>query len=312
MKTYILAGSNRPFDLIINLAIVVIAVLMSLLGYRGILLDILAFYSVYFAIGYALVSALLPGRTALLAQSFTLPRAEKIHEISMLERIALSIALSAVTYGILGVILTRGVLGLNAFTASFEVLIFTILFTILAISRRVSWVRDPFVIKFSTKTGRKMARADIPIMVLVVAALVLFITVSADALSTDPQDENFVEMHISGTAGDVESLPSINSGVSTVVVTISSHMDESVNFKLVVSDGLNYSRTDDFILSSNAILLTPTEGMSTYVYLEPGQQTELTLNFSILTPGDHTIYFTLLGGEEILQLWMPIYVSDTD
>lgn len=308
MKTYTLIGPNRPFDLIINLIIVAIAVIMSISGYRGILLDILAFYSVYFAAGYALVSALLPGRTALLAQSFTLPRAEKIHEISILERIVFSVALSAVTYGILGVILTRGIFGLNTITASLEVLIFTVIFTIIAVSRRVSWIRDPFVVKFSTDKAHKRTRADIPLMVLVLAALLTFVAVSADALSKEPQHENFVEMYINGTTGNVESLPSVNTGASTVAVTITSHMNEATTFKLVISDGLEYIRTDDFTIGSGTILLTPTEGMSTYVHLEPGQQTELTLVFSLLTSGDHTVYFTLLGGEETLQLWMPIYV----
>ena len=105
MKEVVFASPQRPFDLLLNMAIAVIAVVMGIAGMHGIILDIIAFYAVFFATGYALVSALFPGRMALLSQSFTLPRVEKTHEITMLERIALSVALSAVILGISGCLL---------------------------------------------------------------------------------------------------------------------------------------------------------------------------------------------------------------
>ena len=67
IKNIVFAGPTRPSDLILNLIVVCVAVFMSLAGLYGIILDIIAFYAVFFATGYALVSALFPGNTALLS-----------------------------------------------------------------------------------------------------------------------------------------------------------------------------------------------------------------------------------------------------
>ena len=48
MKNFVFAGPSRPFDLILNLVIVVVALFMSLAGLYGVVLDIIAFYAVFF------------------------------------------------------------------------------------------------------------------------------------------------------------------------------------------------------------------------------------------------------------------------
>lgn len=311
MKNIVFAGPARPFDLIFNLIIVVVAVIMSLAGLYGTVLDLVAFYAVFFAVGYALVSALFPGNTALLSQSFTLPRAEKTHEITMLERIALSVALSAVVVGITGTFLSRGIFGVITITATLEVLVFTAIFTVVAISRRISWARDPFVLNFKFGIGKKYTAAEKSIMVLVVAALVVFVAVSASTLAKEPQKENFVEFSINGPSGTVESLPTTVVGVSSVIVDIKSHLSEEENLTLIVSDGLGYSQTVYFTPGS-VISLDPAIGRSTMLTLAEGEELSLNIYFSVPTPGSHTIYFTLISSEKTLQLWMPIYVPSSE
>lgn len=311
MKNIVFAGPTRPFDLMLNLIVVVIAVIMSLAGLYGLVLDLVAFYAVFFAVGYALVSALFPGNTALLSQSFTLPRTEKTHEITMLERIALSVALSAVVVGITGTFLSRGIFGVTTVTATLEVLIFTVIFTVIAISRRISWARDPFVLDFKFGIGKKYTAAEKSIMVLVVAALVVFVAVSATTLAKEPQKENFVEFSINGPSGTVESLPTTVVGVANVIVDIKSHLSEEENLTLIVSDGLGYSQTVYFTPGS-VISLDPSVGRSTMLSLAKGEELELNIYFSVPTPGSHTIYFTLISSEKTLQLWMPIYVPPTE
>ncbi len=311
IKNIVFAGPTRPSDLILNLIVVCVAVFMSLAGLYGIILDIIAFYAVFFATGYALVSALFPGNTALLSQSFTLPRSEKTHEITMLERIALSVALSAVIVGITGTLLSRGLFGITTITAAFEILIFTVIFTVIAISRRISWARDPFVLNFKFGTGKRYTAAERSIMVLVVAALVVFVAVSASTLAKEPQKENFVEFSINGPSGTVESLPSTVVGVSNVIVNVKSHLSEEENLTLIVSDGLGYSQTVYFTPGS-VISLDPSIGRSTMLTLAEGEELSLNIYFSVPAPGSHTIYFTLISSEETLQLWMPIYVPPTE
>lgn len=312
MKNIVFAGPTRPFDLMLNLIVVVIAVIMSLAGLYGLVLDLVAFYAVFFAVGYALVSALFPGNTALLSQSFTLPRTEKTHEITMLERIALSVALSAIVVGITGTFLSRGIFGVTTVTATLEVLIFTVIFTVIAISRRISWARDPFVLNFKFGIGKKYTAAEKSIMVLVVAALVVFVAVSATTLAKEPQKENFVEFSINGPSGTVESLPTHpTAGVFNVFVNIKSHLSEEENLTLIVSDGLGYSQTVYFTLGS-VISLDPSVGQSTMLSLAEGEELKLNIYFSVPTPGSHTIYFTLISSEKTLQLWMPIYVPPTE
>ncbi len=311
MKNIVFAGPTRPFDLMLNLIVVVIAVIMSLAGLYGLVLDLVAFYAVFFAVGYALVSALFPGNTALLSQSFTLPRTEKTHEITMLERIALSVALSAVVVGITGTFLSRGIFGVTTITATLEVLIFTVIFTVIAISRRISWARDPFVLNFKFGIGKKYTAAEKSIMVLVVAALVVFVAVSATTLAKEPQKENFVEFSINGPSGTVESLPTTVVGVANVIVDIKSHLSEEENLTLIVSDGLGYSHTVYFTPGS-VISLDPSVGQSTMLSLAEGEELKLNIYFSVPTPGSHTIYFTLISSEKTLQLWMPIYVPPTE
>lgn len=311
MKNIVFAGPTRPFDLMLNLIVVVIAVIMSLAGLYGLVLDLVAFYAVFFAVGYALVSALFPGNTALLSQSFTLPRTEKTHEITMLERIALSVALSAVVVGITGTFLSRGIFGVTTITATLEVLIFTVIFTVIAISRRISWARDPFVLNFKFGIGKKYTAAEKSIMVLVVAALVVFVAVSATTLAKEPQKENFVEFSINGPSGTVESLPTTVVGVANVIVDIKSHLSEEENLTLIVSDGLGYSHTVYFTPGS-VISLDPSAGQSTMLSLAEGEELKLNIYFSVPTPGSHTIYFTLISSEKTLQLWMPIYVPPTE
>lgn len=311
MKNIVFAGPTRPFDLILNLIIVVVAVIMSLAGLYGTVLDLVAFYAVFFAVGYALVSALFPGNTALLSQSFTLPRAEKTHEITMLERVALSVALSAVVVGITGTFLSRGIFGITTITATLEVLVFTAIFTVVAVSRRISWARDPFVLNFKFGVGKKYTVSEKSIMVLVIAALVVFVVVSADTLAKEPQKENFVEFSIHGPSGTVESLPTTVTGVSSVIVDIKSHLSEEENLTLIVSDGLGYSQTVYFTPGS-VISLDPSIGRSTMLTLAEGGELSLNIYFSVLTPGSHTIYFTLISSEKTLQLWMPIYVPSTE
>lgn len=311
MKNIVFAGPTRPFDLMLNLIVVVIAVIMSLAGLYGLVLDLVAFYAVFFAVGYALVSALFPGNTALLSQSFTLPRTEKTHEITMLERIALSVALSAVVVGITGTFLSRGIFGVTTITATLEVFIFTVIFTVIAISRRISWARDPFVLNFKFGIGKKYTAAEKSIMVLVVAALVVFVAVSATTLAKEPQKENFVEFSINGPSGTVESLPTTVVGVANVIVDIKSHLSEEENLTLIVSDGLGYSHTVYFTPGS-VISLDPSVGQSTMLSLAEGEELKLNIYFSVPTPGSHTIYFTLISSEKTLQLWMPIYVPPTE
>ena len=311
MKNIVFAGPTRPFDLMLNLIVVVIAVIMSLAGLYGLVLDLVAFYAVFFAVGYALVSALFPGNTALLSQSFTLPRTEKTHEITMLERIALSVALSAGVVGITGTFLSRGIFGVTTITATLEVFIFTVIFTVIAISRRISWARDPFVLNFKFGIGKKYTAAEKSIMVLVVAALVVFVAVSATTLAKEPQKENFVEFSINGPSGTVESLPTTVVGVANVIVDIKSHLSEEENLTLIVSDGLGYSHTVYFTPGS-VISLDPSVGQSTMLSLAEGEELKLNIYFSVPTPGSHTIYFTLISSEKTLQLWMPIYVPPTE
>ena len=93
-----LAAPGRPYDLALVCAISGLAVLMAIIGWNSPLLWALAFLSVFLLPGWALVSALFPGRSANLGR--LVGQGSKDSEISLLERFMAAVILSLILFAI--------------------------------------------------------------------------------------------------------------------------------------------------------------------------------------------------------------------
>lgn len=308
----VLIGPGRPIDLIVICLLVAAAVLLSTYRLDGPLTWTLGFLAVFFAPGYALVSALFPGQRAILSQSFMVKREERLMDISFLERLALSVGLAAALMALAGTVLTRGILDLTALTVGLESAAFTYIFSALAIYRRSRLpMGDQFILMTRPHNGkRSFTGAEKAVTAVIISALVVLGAVTATGLVAHPSSPEYSEFSITGADGNMEHLPRMlaTGQQGLVKVSIVSHLGESGRFILTLSLEQNASATSSFD-PSQPVTVGVGQPRSMTVDLADGQSWEGVLSILVPAPGERTLFLTLNDGREVKDLWMPLTIT---
>jgi uncharacterized membrane protein len=308
----VIIGPGKPYDLILVCLLVAGAVFLSTYKIAGPPLWVLAFLAVFFAPGYALVSALFPGQNAILSQSFMLRHDERLMEISLLERIALGFGLGATLMALSGTVLSRGILALDPMVVGLEAAVFTFLFSGLAIYRRSLLPGgDQFAISIRPRNGKSpFTVAEKGIAVIIMTAVVVLFVVMASGLTAHPATDPYSEFSVTGADGNMLHLPSVLAAgqYGLIKVTVVSHLGSSYHFTLTLSleKGASGSSTFD---PGQAVSVAPGSPTSVSFNLDDGNKWEQSISFSIPSSGQRTLYLTLNDGQEVKELWLPLTIT---
>ena len=310
----VLSAPGRPYDLILICALAGVAVLLSILDISSNLTSLLAFACVFFTPGYALVSALFPGRSASLGR---LIKAEegKESEMSLLERVIASVVLSLLVFAIVGIVLAWTPGGLDKTLVLAEVLVFNLAFSAFAIYRRFKLDKDDeFVLAFELggRKGGKLNVAEKVILGVVALTLVVAVLAGAGLLWQGIGLEPHTEFYITGRDGSLGTLPqNLAVGANgTVMITFVNHMAGPIDYNLtvgVMEEGAyqNQSSLD----WSKSLVLSPGDSYYYETTLLEGSKSTHSLIFSFTSTGSYQVMFQLADGQQMQELWLWVTVS---
>ncbi len=306
----VLVGPGRPWDIVLVCAVVAVAALLPVYVPSSPLAWFFGFAAVFYCPGYAMASALLPGRLATLSRTFV-PRQERTHVITMLMRSALAVGLSATTVALAATIMTRGLVELNALSVGLTLIAVTFAASAVAVYRRSRLPPgDQFAIVHRPAERRPLNRREGAVVAMIVVAVMALGVVVSDGLMADRSGQPYSEFEVTGADGQLDHLPSSLSPnqQAVVEVAITNNLGRAADYTLIISlsDSLSATPAD----LSNPVVLSPGAGKSTTISLADGASLEQRLTFSIDRPGDWTVYLRLVdpGGSEVMTLWLPITV----
>lgn len=306
-----LIGPGRPYDLIAVCLLAVGAVLLSFYFRDSPLTGVLGFPAVFFAPGYALISALFPGNREILAQSFVARREERAFNITMLERIALSFGMSAAVMAVAATVLARGLSSLNVMTVGLTVVAVTAAVSAYAAYRRSGLPPgDQFAVFIRTGGARGrprkgLSRGEKAVGAVIVLGLVLAGAAAASGLNPPPGPEMFSEFSISGADGNLQQLPQQVAPAQSIAVRVNviSHFPEAREMKVTISAGSPVNGGSGFVSPPSGAGSLDAPRSLTFT-LGPGHQWSYPITFSVPSAGP--VYFVLDDGSEVKTLWMPL------
>ncbi|MDD1767523.1 MAG: DUF1616 domain-containing protein [Methanomassiliicoccales archaeon] len=303
-----MVGPGRPFDLMAICLVVVISVILSQLGIDSPLLWVLAFFSVYFAPGYAVMSLVFPGNRVLLLDSLLIKRRTVTRQVTAIERIALSFILSITVIAIAGVILMRSLLDLTPTGVGIEIMAITLGVSILAFYARTrlpSSSQLEYSIVIGSSGGRLSAAEKLIASVIVAGVVVAGIAVFMGLEGLDG-GEPYTEFYITGPGGDIARLPSVlNVGEDgTVLINIVNHEGSSVTYNLTLglTNDSSFSELNPLSWDSSTSI-SPEAGHYALVGVQDDGAEELNLTFSVSSPGEFRLYLQLKNGDSTKELW---------
>ncbi len=307
----IIIGPGRPFDLIIVCLLVVAALLLSLMDWAGPLRWGIAFLAVFFCPGYAIVSALFPGRKALLSQTTIVRREEHLLDIGFLERLVLGVGLSAAIMALSGTVLTRGILNFDVTVVAVETVLITFVGSTIALVRRSSLPRgDQFAVLGRVKRRMPYTAAEMGVAVIIIAAIMVMSVVLVNGLSARPVSEPYSEFGVTGTDGDLSHMPRVlavnQPGLIKVIVI--SHAGETQRFQLTLALERAPGAGSAFT-PSQQVAVSPGAPRSFTFDLADGERWESNIAFTIPVSGDRTLYLLLDDGREVKLLWLPLTIG---
>ena len=139
------------------------------------------FAAVFYCPGYAITSALLPGRVATLSRSFV-PHQERTQTITMLIRSAMAVGLSATTVALAATIMTRGLMELNALSIGLTLIAVTFIASAAAVQRRSKLPPgDQFVIVYRPAERSPLNRREGAVVATIIVAVMGLGLVAATA-----------------------------------------------------------------------------------------------------------------------------------
>jgi uncharacterized membrane protein len=307
----VLIGPGRPYDLVIICLLVVAALLLSFMGTEGPLRWAIAFLAVFFCPGYALVSALFPGRKALLSQTTIVRREEHLLDIAFMERVVLGVGLSAAIMALAGTILTRGILDFTETVVGVECVLITFVATIVAIVRRSSLPRgDQFAVVTRIKKRTPYTAAEMGVAVIIIAAVMVMSVVAINGLTAKPTSEPYSEFAVTGSDGELSHLPSVlaTSQAGLIKVTVISHMGETQRFQITLALEETPSAGTTFD-PTRQVSVTTGQPRSYLFDLNDGERWDSVISFVIPVSGTHTLYLVLDDGREVKTLWLPLTIT---
>lgn len=306
----VIVGPGRPWDIVMVCAIATVAALLPALLPSSPLAWFFGFAAVFYCPGYAIAAALLPGRLEMLSRSFV-PHQERTFTITMLERSAIAVGLSATTVALASTIMTRGLVELNSLTVGVTIIAATFIASAVAVYRRSRLPPgDQFAIVYRPSERLPFNRRESAVAAMVLVAVMVFGVVASSGLTADPSGLPYSEFEVTGADGQLDHLPSIlRPGQQAVVdVTVSNHLGRAADYTLMIS--LSDSMAAAPFDPSQPVSLSPGQGRSTTFTLEDEASHRQRLTFSIDRPGEWTVFLRLIdaGGSETLTLWIPITV----
>ncbi len=310
VKLYV--GPGKPYDLVAVCAIVLVSVLLAFLDVQGPVRWTMGFLAVFFAPGYAIVSALFPGRRAIIAPSFTARRDERSMTISLMERIVLSVALGSGAMALAGTVVTRGILDYTVWVVALEALIITGVGSWFAVVRRVRTPAEEQFVLYRTprKEGRKLSSGEKVVSGLIALAVVAALVLTVQGMGARPAAEEYSELYIAGVDGDMSSLPSVLAWgqAGLITVTVTSHLSTTETFNLMLSLEQGPDSTSAFV-PSETVEVSPEQGRSYQFQLEPGHTWRQDLSFVVLATGNQTLHLTLDDGVGVRSNWLPLTIT---
>lgn len=304
-------GPGRPFDLIIICLIVVAALLLAIMGTEGPVRWAVAFLAVFLCPGYAIVSALFPGRKALLSQTTIVRREEHLLDIGFLERLVLGVGLSAAIMALAGTIVTRGILDFNDTVVGAETVLITFVSSIIAIVRRSSLPRgDQFAITTRIKKRTPYSAAEMGVAVIIIAAIMVLSVVLVNGLNAKPAPDPYSEFGVTGADGEVTHLPAVlaTNQAGLIKVTVISHSGDTQRYQLTMALERSPGAGTTFD-PSQQVSVSPGAPKSYTFDLDDGEKWESIISFVIPASGDRTLYLVLDDGREVKTLWLPLTIT---
>lgn len=271
----------------------------------------IAFLAVFFCPGYAIVSALFPGRKALLSQTTIVRREEHLLDIGFLERLVLGVGLSAAIMALSGTVLTRGILNFDVTVVAVETVLITFVGSTIALVRRSSLPRgDQFAVLGRVKRRMPYTAAEMGVAVIIIAAIMVMSVVLVNGLSARPVSEPYSEFGVTGTDGDLSHMPRVlavnQPGLIKVIVI--SHAGETQRFQLTLALERAPGAGSAFT-PSQQVAVSPGAPRSFTFDLADGERWESNIAFTIPVSGDRTLYLLLDDGREVKLLWLPLTIG---
>jgi uncharacterized membrane protein len=309
MRKITIVKAGRPYDLAAVCLIVLLSVVASQLGIRSPILWIIAFFSVYFAPGYALTSLLFPSNKVLLLDTLLVKRQAVARHVTGLERLALSFVLSITVVAISGIVLLRGLSDFTAESVGMELLIVTFGASILAYLARSRLPESDQMELSITVFGDspKFSTAEKIIGVLIICAVVISALTVSGILGEQQGKEKYTEFFITGRDDDLSKLPSILNVSENGIITINLVNHEGRETEYNITLGLS---NDSSFTSYNVIdwdgnnTLVPESGYYSIVDLPNEASTRREFTFSIESPGEHRLYLEVKNGDKSKELWI--------
>ncbi len=307
-----LAAPGRPYDLALVCAISGLAVLMAIMGWNSPLLWALAFLSVFLLPGWALVSALFPGRSANLGR--LVGQGSKDSEISLLERFMAAVILSLILFAIGGIALAWSPGRFDEGLVLAEVLVLNVGLSALALYRRFQLPKDEeFVMAWELrKDTRPLGRTEKVVLAIAAAGCVLAVAFGTGMLGGGVAPEPYTEFYITGSDGSLDSLPqTLAAGQNgTVVITFVNNMAKATSYNLTVGvmsgeSFLNYSALEWSAVHD----LMPGDAYYFEETLLDGWTFEHSLSIRFAGEGTHKVMFILEFEDQVQELWLYVEVT---
>lgn len=304
-------GPGRPFDLIIVCLLVVAALVLAIMDVVGPVRWTVAFLAVFLCPGYAVVSALFPGRKALLSQTTIVRREEHLLDIGFLERLVLGVGLSAAFMALAGTIVTRGILNFNETVVGAETVLITFVASIIAFVRRSSLPRgDQFAI--TTRITKRMpySAAEMGVAVIIIAAIMVLSVVLVNGLNAKPVSDPYSEFGVTGADGEITTLPTVlaTNQAGLIRVTVISHSGDTQRYQLTMALERSPGAGTSFD-PSQPVSVAPGSPRSYTFDLDDGEKWESVISFVIPASGERTLYLVLDDGREVKTLWLPLTIT---
>lgn len=309
MRKITIVRAGRPYDLAAACLVVLLSVVTSQLGIRSPFLWIVAFFSVYFAPGYALTSLLFPSNKVLLLDSLLIKRQVVARHVTGLERVALSFVLSITVVAISGIVLLRGLSDFTAVTVGMELLIVTFGASILAyLARSRLPESDQLELSITARDDSlKFSMAEKIMGVLIICAVVVSALTVSGILGEQQGTEKYTEFFITGRDDDLSELPSVlnvsENGIITINLVNHEGRETEYNITLGLSNDSSFSNYGAIDWSGNNTL-APGSGYYSIVDLPNGASMRRDFTFSIEIPGEHRLYLEVKNGDKSKELWI--------
>jgi uncharacterized membrane protein len=314
MRRISLVGPRRPYDLVLISAIVVLTVILSQLKVESPVRWILAFFSIYFAPGYALVSLLFPGKRVLLIGTLLMKQEARSPHVSLLERVVLSFLFSITVVAISGTILSRGISDVTAMSVGLEVLVITVGASAIALYFRSRLSPDDYF-KLTLTIGAERARfttGEKVTAAIIAGSLFIAAVVVVNGLSGHGTKETYTEFYITGPDGTLSTLPAsvLEMENVTVVLKVTNRMNQGQAYDLTI--GLKNGSSFDRQLPltwADAHVMENGDGYYTVIELENNEAFEREFTFQIASSGAYELSFILNDGDKEKQLWLQLEVN---